>query len=70
MTAYQLLFPVFEGWLNRSGVLSLCVFKPEVIKDKGYAGDKVVGGQQQEVAYSTWLRFYSPLSHSANEVTL
>lgn len=70
MTAYQMVLPIFEGWLNRSGVLSLCVFKPEVIKEQGHASDRVCGGQQSEVAYSTWLKFYSPLSHSCNEVTL
>lgn len=62
----QTVFEWFEGSLNRSGVLSLCVFKPEVIKDKGHDGSKVVGGQQQEVAYRTWLKFFTPLSHSVN----
>jgi hypothetical protein len=56
----QTVFGWFEGCLNRSGVLSLCVFKPEVIKESG----RVVGGQAMEFAYSTWLKWFSPLSHS------
>lgn len=60
MKASQSVFGWFEDQLNRSGVRSLCVFKPEVIRDNG----KVFGGQQAAVAYSSWLKFFTPLSHS------
>lgn len=70
----QTVFAWFEAGLNRSGVLTLCVFRPEVIKRplvndfvEGSVGkERLSGGQHSEVAYSSWLRFYSPLSHSVN----
>lgn len=62
MRASQMVFGWFEMGMNRSGVLSLCVFRPEVIKDKGHDGSVVHGGQQKECAYETWLRWFSPLS--------
>ncbi len=58
----QTVFGWFEAGLNRSGVLSLCVFRPEKVSESG----RHSGGQKMEVAYSTWLRFFTPLSHSWN----
>lgn len=67
MKASQLVFGWFEASLNRSGVLSLCVFRPEVIHESG----RVTGGQQNEaVAYSTWLKFFCPLSSSGIRVSV
>ena len=63
MQTSQTVFGWFEDSLNRSGVLSLCVWKPEFVGEKD---GKVHGGQQREVAYSSWLRFFTPLSHSVN----
>lgn len=68
----QMVFGWFEGSLNRGGVLALCVFRPEVIRkplvddwnESAVGKERLSGGQQQSVAYSTWLKFYTPLSHS------
>ena len=61
---------------NRSGVLSLCVFRPEVIKAAGFTGGeagaaRVTGGQHDGAgSLATWLKFWSPLSHSCDTFTL
>lgn len=65
MTARQCIFPWFDSMLGQeSHVMTLNLFKPEVIKAKGYAADRVCGGQDKAVAYRTWLKFHAALSPS------
>jgi hypothetical protein len=66
MRASQMGFNWLEEMAgSRVGVLSLCVFKPEVIHEDG----KAFGGQRKEVAYRTWLEWYTPLGHSEEAQT-
>jgi hypothetical protein len=63
--SYQYVFRWFEdGLRSQVGVMALCPFRPEVIKDRGYSGSVVVGGQEKHPAYSSWLKWSSPLSPS------
>jgi hypothetical protein len=73
------MFKFLEDSCNREGVQTLCVFKPEVVRGpvqdeahgevESFVGKvRVSGGQLQQIAYSSWLKFFSPLSHSVQMV--
>lgn len=58
----QEVFAWFEAGLNREGAVRINLWTAE--RDS----KRHPGGQRREVAYRSWLQFFSPLSHNVQTV--
>jgi hypothetical protein len=68
LNGVQLGFGFTESlWGSRDGVLSLRVWEDDAGK---WDGQCTVNGGRRVIGYETWLRWFSPLSHSVGTFTL